>query len=101
MSPANQSQHQQPNQSQRQQREDNSGSCRSSASKQPPSESAGPDQKEAGKMDENSSNGDDNTAGVCPVNFMSKFRDKDTRVLKNLNSSQFIEVWNNYDKDGK
>lgn len=39
-------------------------------------------------------------AGVC-VNFMSKFRDKDTRVLKNLNSTQFIEVWNNYDKDGK
>lgn len=35
------------------------------------------------------------------INFMSKFRDKDTRVLKNLNSSQFIEVWNNYDKDGK
>lgn len=38
---------------------------------------------------------------LCPVNFMSKFRDKDTRVLKNLNSSQFIEVWNNYDKDGE
>jgi len=35
------------------------------------------------------------------VNFMSKFRDKDTRVLKNLNSQQFIEVWNNYDKDGE
>lgn len=35
------------------------------------------------------------------VNFMSKFRDKDTRVLKNLNSTQFIEVWNNYDKDGE
>lgn len=34
-------------------------------------------------------------------NFMSKFRDKDTRALKNLNSSQFIEVWNNYDKDGE
>lgn len=34
-------------------------------------------------------------------NFMSKFRDKDTRALKNLNSSQFIEVWNNYDRDGK
>lgn len=35
------------------------------------------------------------------INFMSKFRDKDTRALKNLNSTQFIEVWNNYDKDGK
>lgn len=35
------------------------------------------------------------------VNFMSKFRDKDTRMLKNLNSQQFIEVWNNYDKDGE
>lgn len=35
------------------------------------------------------------------INFMSKFRDKDTRALKNLNSAQFIEVWNNYDKDGK
>lgn len=35
------------------------------------------------------------------VNFMSKFRDKDTRALKNLNSAQFIEVWNNYDKDGE
>lgn len=32
---------------------------------------------------------------------MSKFRDKDTRDLKNFNSSQFIEVWNNYDKDGE
>lgn len=40
-------------------------------------------------------------SSTVPVNFMSKFRDKDTRVLKNLNSSQFIEVWNNYDKDGK
>lgn len=35
------------------------------------------------------------------VNFMSKFRDKDTRALNNLNSQQFIEVWNNYDKDGE
>ena len=35
------------------------------------------------------------------VNFMSRFRDKDTRVLKNLNSTQFMEVWNNYDRDGK
>lgn len=43
----------------------------------------------------------DKTAQEVGVNFMSKFRDKDTRVLKNLNSTQFIEVWNNYDKDGK
>lgn len=42
----------------------------------------------------------DSQPGVS-VNFMSRFRDKDTRVLKNLNSTQFIEVWNNYDKDGK
>lgn len=42
------------------------------------------------------------TAAEQPVvNFMSKFRDKDTRVLNNLNSQQFIEVWNNYDKDGE
>jgi hypothetical protein len=40
-------------------------------------------------------------AQTTAANFMSKFRDKDTRVLKNLNSQQFIEVWNNYDKDGK
>lgn len=43
----------------------------------------------------------DKTAQEVGVNFMSKFRDKETRVLKNLNSTQFIEVWNNYDKDGK
>lgn len=43
---------------------------------------------------------EDKMSSGC-VNFMSKFRDKDTRVLKNLNSSQFIEVWNNYDKDGE
>lgn len=41
------------------------------------------------------------SASSTAVNFMSKFRDKETRVLKNLNSSQFIEVWNNYDKDGE
>lgn len=41
------------------------------------------------------------SAQATAVNFMSKFRDKDTRVLKNLNSVQFMEVWNNYDKDGK
>lgn len=40
-------------------------------------------------------------AAEINVNFMSKFRDKDTRVLKNLNSTQFMEVWNNYDKDGE
>ena len=45
---------------------------------------------------------EDSSAASAPVvNFMSKFRDKETRVLNNLNSQQFIEVWNNYDKDGK
>jgi hypothetical protein len=44
---------------------------------------------------------DTSQAQTTAANFMSKFRDKDTRVLKNLNSQQFMEVWNNYDKDGK
>lgn len=35
------------------------------------------------------------------TNFLHKFRDQDTKLLKSLNSTQFIEVWNNYDKDGK
>ena len=34
-------------------------------------------------------------------NFMSQFRDSSTKELTNLTSQQFIEVWRNYDKDGK
>jgi hypothetical protein len=34
-------------------------------------------------------------------NFMRQFRDKNTRQLKNLTSTQFMEVWSHYDKDGK
>ncbi|XP_054164548.1 calbindin-32-like [Oppia nitens] len=33
-------------------------------------------------------------------NFMRQFRDKNTRQLKNLTSTQFMEVWSHYDKDG-
>lgn len=33
-------------------------------------------------------------------NFMRQFRDKNTRELKNLTASQFVEVWSHYDKDG-
>lgn len=57
-------------------------------------------QQQSAGRDKSSSQPETTQSGVC-VNFMSKFRDKDTRVLKNLNSTQFIEVWNNYDKDGK
>lgn len=35
------------------------------------------------------------------TNFMSQFRDSTTKELKNLTSQQFINVWRNYDKDGK
>lgn len=33
-------------------------------------------------------------------NFMRQFRDKNTRQLRNLTSTQFMEVWSHYDKDG-
>ncbi|GFT80211.1 calbindin-32 [Nephila pilipes] len=33
-------------------------------------------------------------------NFMRQFRDKNTRELKNLTASQFMEVWSHYDRDG-
>lgn len=33
-------------------------------------------------------------------NFMRQFRDKNTRELKNLTASQFMDVWSHYDKDG-
>ncbi|KAH7638918.1 calbindin-32-like isoform x1 [Dermatophagoides farinae] len=33
-------------------------------------------------------------------NFMRQFRDKNTRQLKNLTSTQFMEVWSHYDHDG-
>ncbi|GFV15466.1 hypothetical protein TNCV_4834921 [Trichonephila clavipes] len=32
-------------------------------------------------------------------NFMRQFRDKNTRELKNLTASQFMEVWSHYDRD--
>lgn len=59
-----------------------------------------PNETASAARDKSAAQPDSTQSGVC-VNFMSKFRDKDTRVLKNLNSIQFIEVWNNYDKDGK
>lgn len=34
-------------------------------------------------------------------NFMRQFRDKNTRQLKNLTSTQFQEIWGHYDHDGK
>ncbi|GIX87118.1 putative calbindin-32 [Caerostris extrusa] len=34
-------------------------------------------------------------------NFMRQFRDKNTRELKNLTATQFMEVWSHYDRDGK
>ncbi|XP_023210453.1 calbindin-32-like [Centruroides sculpturatus] len=33
-------------------------------------------------------------------NFMRQFRDKNTRELKNLTATQFMDVWSHYDKDG-
>lgn len=55
----------------------------------------------AGGADTNGASRKTSDAGGQVINFMSKFRDKETRMLKNLNSTQFIEVWNNYDKDGE
>lgn len=34
-------------------------------------------------------------------NYMRQFRDKNTRQLKNLTSTQFMEIWSHYDHDGK
>jgi len=34
------------------------------------------------------------------ANFLQKFRDINTRQLKNFSAHQFLEVWNHYDKDG-
>lgn len=34
-------------------------------------------------------------------NFMSQFRDKQTKELINLTSSQFMDVWSHYDHDGE
>jgi calretinin len=34
------------------------------------------------------------------TNFMRQFRDPETRDLKKLSANQFMDVWNNYDKDG-
>jgi len=34
-------------------------------------------------------------------NFLRQFRDKETREFKRITASQFMEVWNHYDSDGK
>jgi hypothetical protein len=34
-------------------------------------------------------------------NFLRQFRDKETREFKQISASQFMEVWNHYDSDGK
>lgn len=33
-------------------------------------------------------------------NFMRKYRDPQSRELRQLTSHQFIEVWSHYDRDG-
>lgn len=35
------------------------------------------------------------------TNFLRQFRDKDTRQLKKFTATQFMDVWNHYDSDGK
>ena len=32
-------------------------------------------------------------------NFLSKFRDKDSKKFRNFTAAQFLEVWNHYDQD--
>ena len=34
-------------------------------------------------------------------NFLRQFRDKDSREFKQISASQFMDVWNHYDADGK
>ena len=34
-------------------------------------------------------------------NFLRQFRDSETRQLKKFTATQFMEVWNHYDEDGK
>ena len=34
-------------------------------------------------------------------NFLRQFRDKNSRQLKKFSATQFMEVWNHYDSDGK
>lgn len=34
------------------------------------------------------------------INFLEKYRDKDTRSLKQFTATQFMEVWRHYDNDG-
>lgn len=34
-------------------------------------------------------------------NFMRQYRDEESRELKKLSANQFMDVWNNYDKDGR
>jgi len=43
---------------------------------------------------------DSSAKSTYSQNFMRQFRDKNTRQLKNLTSTQFMEVWSHYDKDG-
>ncbi len=40
---------------------------------------------------------DEDTSG----NFLRQFRDKGSRQLKKFSATQFMEVWNHYDSDGK
>ena len=34
-------------------------------------------------------------------NFLRQFRDKDTNELKKFTATQFMDVWNHYDDDGR
>ena len=34
-------------------------------------------------------------------NFLRQFRDLKTRDLKQISATQFMDVWNHYDQDGK
>lgn len=34
-------------------------------------------------------------------NFLKQFRDKNSRQFHKFTASQFMEVWNHYDKDGE
>lgn len=36
-----------------------------------------------------------------PKNFLRQFRDKDSREFKQISASQFMDVWNHYDADGR
>lgn len=34
-------------------------------------------------------------------NFLRKFRNEKTNELKNISATEFMEIWNHYDADGK